>query len=85
MRKARRGTPHDRLFHGQRHKLWFERRGLSPARRNPLTARPSIATYPQISAALGQAVVKVLLGQTDPQTALNDAAKEADGILAAPA
>ncbi len=51
---------------------------------NVLKARPSIATYPQISAALGQAVVKVLLGQADPQTALNDAAKEADGILAVP-
>lgn len=52
---------------------------------NVQQARPVIAAYPQVSAAYGQAVVKVLLGQSDPQTALNAAAQEADGILAVPA
>ena len=49
---------------------------------NVLKARPIIATYGEVSTALGQAVVKVLLGKADPKTALDQAAEEADGILA---
>ncbi len=52
---------------------------------NVAKARPVLASYPQISAALGQAVVKVLLGQAEPQEALDQAAEEANGILAVPA
>jgi multiple sugar transport system substrate-binding protein len=48
-------------------------------------ARPVLAAYPQISEALGQAVVKTILGQAEPQEALDGAAKEANGILAVPA
>ena len=49
-----------------------------------LKARPQIAQYPQISAALGQAIVSVLLGKGEPQQELDSAAQTADGILAAP-
>jgi multiple sugar transport system substrate-binding protein len=48
-------------------------------------ARPVLAAYPQVSEALGQAVVKAVLGQAQPQEALDAAAKEANGILAVPA
>lgn len=52
---------------------------------NVVKARPSIVAYPQVSEALGQAIQKILLGQSDPQTALNAAAEQANGILAVPA
>ncbi len=51
---------------------------------NVVKARPTITAYPDVSAALGQAVVKVLLGKADPKTALDQAAEEANGILAVP-
>jgi multiple sugar transport system substrate-binding protein len=51
---------------------------------NVLKARPQIAQYPQISAAIGQAVVSVLLGKGEPQQELDSAAQTADGVLAAP-
>jgi len=44
-------------------------------------ARPQIAQYPRVSAALGQAVVTALLGQATPQAALNSAAQQADTYL----
>jgi multiple sugar transport system substrate-binding protein len=44
-------------------------------------ARPQIAQYPRVSAALGQAVVAALLGQATPQAALNSAAQQADTYL----
>jgi multiple sugar transport system substrate-binding protein len=44
-------------------------------------ARPQIAQYPRVSAALGQAVVSALLGQATPQAALNSAAQQADTYL----
>ena len=44
-------------------------------------ARPQIAQYPRVSAALGQAVVAALLGQSTPQAALNSAAQQADTYL----
>jgi multiple sugar transport system substrate-binding protein len=44
-------------------------------------ARPQIPQYPRVSAALGQAVVAALLGQSTPQAALNSAAQQADTYL----
>jgi multiple sugar transport system substrate-binding protein len=44
-------------------------------------ARPQIAQYPRVSAALGQAVVAALLGQATPQAALNSAAQQANTYL----
>ncbi len=49
---------------------------------NVLQARPQIAQYPRLSAALGREVVASLLGQATPQAALNSAAQQADGYLA---
>ena len=51
---------------------------------NVLQARPQISQYPRISAALGREVVAALLGQLSPQAALNSAAQQANGYLAAP-
>jgi multiple sugar transport system substrate-binding protein len=53
--------------------------------KNVLKARPQIPQYPRISSALGQAVVSAIQGQASPQDALNSAAQQADGFLAAPA
>ena len=52
---------------------------------NVTKARPQIPQYPQISAALGEAIVLVLTGQSEPQQALDAAAEKANGILAVPA
>ncbi len=49
---------------------------------NVKKARPSIATYPQISQAIGNAVTSVVLGKAEPQQALDDAAQQADTFLA---
>jgi multiple sugar transport system substrate-binding protein len=51
---------------------------------NVQKARPQIPQYPQVSTALGQAIVSVLLGKSDPQAALDQAAQAGDGYLAAP-
>jgi len=53
--------------------------------KNVLKARPQIPQYPQVSGFLGQGLVKALLGQATPQEALDEAAKQADGVLAVPA
>jgi multiple sugar transport system substrate-binding protein len=50
--------------------------------RNVLHMRPQIAQYPQLSAAIGRAVVEVLLGRATPQAALRSAAQQVDGYLA---
>jgi multiple sugar transport system substrate-binding protein len=50
--------------------------------RNVLQARPQIAQYPRLSAALGREIVAALLGQATPQTALNSAAQQANSYLA---
>jgi multiple sugar transport system substrate-binding protein len=52
---------------------------------NVKKARPVLGNYDQISQAMGQAVVSVLLGEEDPQAALDQAAQTVDGILAVPA
>ena len=49
---------------------------------NVKNARPNIASYPEISAALGQAVQAVLLGKSAPQAALDAAKSQVEGILA---
>jgi multiple sugar transport system substrate-binding protein len=51
---------------------------------NAVQSRPVITTYPKISTAVGQAVQSVLLGKAQPQQALNQAASQVNGILAAP-
>jgi multiple sugar transport system substrate-binding protein len=45
-------------------------------------ARPTITTYDQISQIMGQAIVSVLLGQSQPKAALDDAAGQVDNVLA---
>jgi len=52
--------------------------------RNVLQARPQIAAYPRVSAALGREIVAALLGQATPQAALSSAAQQANGFLAVP-
>jgi len=44
--------------------------------------RPTVEQYPDISEALGQAIVSVMLGKDQPADALNSAAKAADEALA---
>jgi multiple sugar transport system substrate-binding protein len=51
---------------------------------NVKKARPQVPQYPQVSGFLGQAVVSVLLGQAEPQAALDSAAEQSDGVLAIP-
>ena len=51
---------------------------------NVTKSRPVLATYDQISQIMGNAIVSVMLGQKDPQAALDDAANKVNGILAAP-
>jgi multiple sugar transport system substrate-binding protein len=50
--------------------------------KNATTARPTVPGYVGLSQAIGQAIAKVLQGQGDPKTALQDAAKTADVSLA---
>ncbi len=49
---------------------------------NVLKARPVLAAYDQISQVMGQAVVEVMLGQKEPQQALDEAAQQVNDILA---
>jgi multiple sugar transport system substrate-binding protein len=60
--------------------------GLSVFTRALETARvrPAHPAYPQISEALGQAVVAVLLGQSTPAHALRDCARDANAALLIP-
>ncbi len=51
---------------------------------NVQQARPVLATYPQISVAMGEAIVAVMLGTKTPEQALADAAAEVNDILALP-
>jgi len=50
---------------------------------NVTQARPVLAAYPQVSEALGNAIVAAMLGRSDPGTALNDAAAQANDALSA--
>ncbi|MEO8477792.1 MAG: ABC transporter substrate-binding protein [Actinomycetota bacterium] len=49
---------------------------------NVTKARPVISSYDQISQIMGEAVVKVMLGQAEPQQALDDAAAQVNDVLA---
>jgi multiple sugar transport system substrate-binding protein len=49
---------------------------------NVTKARPVIQSYDQISRIMGEAIVKVMLGQGEPKAALDDAAQQVDGVLA---
>jgi multiple sugar transport system substrate-binding protein len=49
---------------------------------NVKQARPVLTAYPQVSQALGNAIVATMLGQSDPKTALDKAAAQADAALA---
>ena len=52
---------------------------------NVQRARPVLASYDQISQAMGRAIVSVLLGESESQAALDEAAETVNGILAVPA
>ena len=41
-----------------------------------------LAAYPQVSEAMGLAIVSAMLGEKDPQTALDEAAAQANDALA---
>lgn len=45
-------------------------------------ARPVLAAYPQVSEAMGLAIVSAMLGEKDAEAALNDAAAQANDALA---
>jgi len=49
---------------------------------NVRQARPQIPQYPKISQILGTMIVSVLLGQSQPQTALSTAAAQVNQVLA---
>jgi multiple sugar transport system substrate-binding protein len=49
---------------------------------NVAQARPVLAAYPQVSEAMGLAIVSAMLGESDPQTALDVAAAQANDALA---
>lgn len=49
--------------------------------KNATTARPTVPGYVGLSQAVGQAIAKVLQGQGDPKSALQEAAKTADVAL----
>jgi multiple sugar transport system substrate-binding protein len=51
--------------------------GLEGAR-----TKPTIAAYPQVSEAVGQALVAVLLKRSSPQDALQKAVQASEGVLA---
>jgi multiple sugar transport system substrate-binding protein len=51
---------------------------------NAVKSRPTIPQYSKISEAMAQAIVAVLLGKSDAQTALDEAAQKTDAILAVP-
>jgi multiple sugar transport system substrate-binding protein len=50
--------------------------------KNAVKARPVIASYSEISQAMGQAIEAVLLGKAQPKAALDNAAQQVDQILA---
>jgi len=45
-------------------------------------ARPVLAAYPQVSEAMGLAIVAAMLGEKDPRSALEEAAAQANDALA---
>jgi multiple sugar transport system substrate-binding protein len=49
---------------------------------NVKQARPVLAANPQVSEAMGNAIVAAMLGRSDPKTALDQAAAQANDALA---
>jgi multiple sugar transport system substrate-binding protein len=49
---------------------------------NVKQARPQLASYPKVSTILGNMIVSVLLGKSEPQAALASAAQQVDQALA---
>jgi multiple sugar transport system substrate-binding protein len=49
---------------------------------NVTKARPVLPTYDEISQIMATAVVKVMLGEAEPQQALDDAAEQVNTVLA---
>ena len=49
---------------------------------NVVQARPVLAAYPAISEAMGLAIVSAMLGESEPQAALDEAAAQANDALA---
>ena len=49
---------------------------------NVKNVRPNIPSYTEVSAAIGQMVQSVLLGQAQPQAALDSASKQVASVLA---
>ena len=49
---------------------------------NVKQARPVLAAYPQVSEAMGFAIVSAMLGKSDPKSALDKAAAQANDALA---
>jgi len=49
---------------------------------NVTKARPVITSYEQVSTIMGAAIVEVMLGQAEPQAALDDAAQQVNTALA---
>jgi multiple sugar transport system substrate-binding protein len=49
---------------------------------NVKQARPVLDAYPQISEAMGTAIVSALLGESEPKAALDQAAQQSDDALA---
>ena len=61
------------------------RRRLRGEPENVEQARPVLAAYPQISEAMGLAIVSAMLGEKEPKQALDEAAAQANDALALPA
>jgi multiple sugar transport system substrate-binding protein len=51
---------------------------------NAKNAMPTLTQWPRMVDSLGQAIASVLLGQAQPQEALDQAAQEADALLVVP-
>jgi multiple sugar transport system substrate-binding protein len=51
---------------------------------NAVHTRPAVTQYPRISKAMGDAIASVLLGEQEPQAALDQAAEEANALLVVP-
>jgi multiple sugar transport system substrate-binding protein len=49
---------------------------------NVVQARPVLAAYPAVSEAMGLAIVSAMLGESEPQAALDEAAAQANEALA---
>ncbi len=79
---TRSSVGHDRAFVDELDKKMPGTGGFVENLANVQKARPTVEQYPAISEALGQAVVSVMLGESEPAQALDAAAATADAALA---